>query len=225
MIGVPKPLLTVGAVLAVLTASLAGGAAAAVDGTAAQQTDGTVTVADGDVALTDGQTVYQGQVIVGTGGTAAAPDATVEVRSVTRFGDDGSPVETRFRDVVTADGDGQYRLDTTPLEAGEYVLVVDDETIARFELVVQTLSIEFDDSSVENGGDAPERADTGGAATASSAGSSDASDGRGQASGVPAGVARIVDEPGSSRIDVAPTLRGLVRLQSIDAGPGATATG
>jgi hypothetical protein len=211
------------ATLATVTVAT-GAVAGAADGTAVRQVDD-VTVADGDANLTDGATVWQGQEVVGTGPTAVTPGVEVEVRAVTQVDDDGDPVRTRLRDRVTADADGQYLLDSGSLEAGDYVVRADGETVAEFELAVQTLSVEFDEETVENegeGGSAVASASTTrersasatarsgtGTATATATGPAAVTD-----TGVPAGLVRAVadPEPDAGGVGAAPDLHGLVEI-------------
>lgn len=207
------------ATLATVTVAT-GAVAGAADGTTVRQVDD-VTVADGDANLTDGATVWQGQEVVGTGPTAVTPGVEVEVRAVTQVDDDGDPVRTRLRDRVTADADGQYLLDSGSLEAGDYVVRADGETVAEFELAVQTLSVEFDEETVENegeGGSAVASASTTREGSASATARSGTGTATGPAAvtdtGVPAGLVRAVadPEPDAGGVGAAPNLHGLVEI-------------
>jgi hypothetical protein len=208
-------LLIAAAALATVTVAT-GAVVGTADGTAVRQVDD-VTVADGDANLTDGATVWQGQEVVGTGPTAVTPGGEVEVRAVVQVDDDGDPVRTRLRDRVTADADGQYVLDSGALAAGDYVVRADGETVAEFELAVQTLSVEFDEETVENEGE-----DGSAAASASTAAPSTLEGPASAGTGVPAGLVRAVADPGPNVDGVGrtPNLHGLVALRTANGVAG-----
>lgn len=79
------------------------------------------------VALQNGSSYDRGLTLLGEG----PADATLQVRRVTEA--DGRAV---LADVVTTDGRGRYRLDTTRFEPGRYrILTEEGDTVATFEVL------------------------------------------------------------------------------------------
>ncbi|QFU82345.1 BGTF surface domain-containing protein [Natronorubrum aibiense] len=119
-----------------MSAAFAGGAAAD------DHADTTFT----DASSTENALLWQGQEIA-VGGYSEGDE--VQLRE--DLGDDDDRLVTQ----LTANADGEIEFDTDDLDAGKYFIVDDstDSPYDTFEVVEQSLDVEWDDSSVDNEGE------------------------------------------------------------------------